>query len=98
MNTVKAGEVVQIGPFRVEFFHVSHSIPDGVGIGIQTPAGLVVHTSDYKFDQTPVDNKPSDFAKLAEFSRRGVMALLADFDQFGTSGLDALRAGGRCSF
>jgi ribonuclease J len=78
LNTVKAGEVVQIGPFRVEFFHVSHSIPDGVGVGIQTPAGLVVHTSDYKFDQTPVDNNPSDFAKLAEFSRRGVMALLAD--------------------
>jgi ribonuclease J len=78
LNTVQAGEVVQAGPFRIEFFHVSHSIPDGVGMGIQTPAGLVVHTGDYKFDQTPVDNWPSDFAKLAEFSRRGVLALLAD--------------------
>ncbi|HMD90012.1 MAG TPA: ribonuclease J [Anaerolineaceae bacterium] len=78
INTVQAGEVVQIGPFRVEFFHVCHSIPDSVGLGIQTPVGLVVHTGDYKFDHTPVDNWPTDFAKLAEFSHRGVLALLAD--------------------
>jgi ribonuclease J len=78
LQTVQAGGVVQVGHFRIEFFHMCHSIPDAVGIGIQTPAGLVVHTSDYKFDQTPVDNWPSDFAKLAEFSRRGVLALLAD--------------------
>ena len=78
LHTVQAGEVVQIGPFRVEFFHVSHSIPDAVGLGIQTPAGLVVHTGDYKFDHTPVDNKPTDLAKLAEMSQRGVLALLAD--------------------
>lgn len=75
---VNAGAVVKIGPFQVELFHVCHSIPDGVGLGIQTPAGLVVHSGDYKFDHTPVDNWPSDYAKLAEFSRRGVMALLAD--------------------
>lgn len=78
LHTVQAGEVVKIGPFQVEFFHVCHSIPDAVGLGIQTPAGLVVHTGDYKFDHTPVDNWPTDFAKLAEFSKRGVLALLAD--------------------
>jgi ribonuclease J len=78
LHTVKAGEMVQIGPFKVEFFHVCHSIPDGVGIGIETPAGLVVHSGDYKFDHTPVDNWPSDYAKLAEFSERGVLALLGD--------------------
>jgi ribonuclease J len=78
LQTVQAGGVIQAGPFRVEFFHVCHSIPDAVGLAIQTPAGLVVHTSDFKFDQTPVDNWPSDFAKLAEFSRRGVLALLSD--------------------
>ncbi len=78
LNTVQAGETVQVGPFQVEFFHVCHSIPDGVGLGIQTPAGLVVHTGDYKFDQTPVDNWPTDYARLAEFSQRGVLALLAD--------------------
>jgi ribonuclease J len=78
LNTVKAGETVGIGPFRVEFFHVCHSIPDSVGLGIHSPCGLIVHTGDYKFDQTPVDNWPTDFAKLAEFSQQGVLALLAD--------------------
>ncbi|NPV78523.1 MAG: ribonuclease J [Anaerolineae bacterium] len=78
LNTVQAGETVQVGPFQVEFFHVCHSIPDGVGLGIQTPAGLIVHTGDYKFDQTPVDNWPTDYARLADFSQRGVLALLAD--------------------
>ena len=78
LRPVKAGETVQIGPFKVEFFHVCHSIPDSVGLGITCPAGLVVHTGDYKFDQTPVDNWPTDFAKLTEFSARGVDLLLAD--------------------
>ncbi len=78
LRTVRAGESVQIGVFKVEFFHVCHSIPDGVGLGIETPAGLIVHSGDYKFDHTPVDNWPSDYAKLAEFSQRGVLALFAD--------------------
>ena len=78
LNTVHAGEQVQIGPFSVELFHVCHSIPDGVGLGITTPVGLVIHTGDFKFDHTPVDNWPTDYAKLADFSGRGVLALLAD--------------------
>jgi ribonuclease J len=78
LHTVRAGETLQVGPFQVETFHVCHSIPDAIGLGITTPAGLIVHTGDYKFDQTPVDNWPTDFAKLAEFSERGVTALLAD--------------------
>jgi ribonuclease J len=78
LNTVKAGGMERIGPFQVEFFHVCHSIPDGVGLGITTPAGLVVHTGDYKFDHTPVDSWPTDYAKLSEFQSRGVLALLAD--------------------
>ncbi|MBI9051709.1 MAG: ribonuclease J [Anaerolineaceae bacterium] len=78
LRTIQAGERAQIGPFQVEFFHMSHSIPDAVGLGIQTPAGLLVHSGDYKFDQTPVDGWTSDFAKLGEFSKRGVLALLAD--------------------
>ncbi len=78
LNTIRAGDTAQIGPFQVEFFHVCHSIPDGVGLGITTPAGLVIHTGDYKFDHTPVDNWPTDYAKLAEFAGRGVLALMAD--------------------
>ena len=78
IHTVQADDQVQIGPFRVEFFHVCHSIPDGVGLGITTPAGLVIHSGDYKFDHTPVDGWPTDYAKLGEFSGRGVLALLAD--------------------
>jgi ribonuclease J len=76
--TINAGDSTQIGPFEVEFFHVCHSIPDAVGLGITTPAGLIVHSGDYKFDHTPVDNWPTDFGKLAEFGARGVLALLAD--------------------
>ncbi|MFQ5616862.1 MAG: ribonuclease J [Anaerolineales bacterium] len=78
LKTVKAGQSIRVGPFGVEIFHVCHSIPDGVGLGITTPAGLVVHTGDYKFDHTPVDSWPTDYAKLSEFSARGVIALLAD--------------------
>src|SRR5512139_1625504 len=78
LKTVQAGDTVWIGPFQVEFFHMCHSIPDGVGLGITTNAGLVIHSGDYKFDHTPVDGWPTDYAKLAEMSNRGVLALLAD--------------------
>ncbi|MCC6500736.1 MAG: ribonuclease J [Anaerolineales bacterium] len=78
LTTVEAGGSVEIGPFKVEFFHVCHSIPDAVALGITTPAGLVVHMSDFKFDHTPVDGWPTDYAKLAEFARRGVDVLLSD--------------------
>lgn len=78
LNTVQAGQTIQLGPFKIEFFHISHSIPDAVGLGITTPAGLVVHTSDFKFDLSPVDGWPTDYAKLAEFSQRGVDLLLSD--------------------
>ena len=78
LNKVEAGDSIEIGPFKVEFFHVCHSIPDAAALGITTPAGLVVHMSDFKFDQTPVDGWPTDYAKLAEFSQRGVDVLLSD--------------------
>ncbi len=80
IHEVKAGERVRIGPFTVEFIHVTHSIPDAVALAISTPQGVVIHTGDYKFDQTPIDGKPTDFAALASYARRGrgVLALLAD--------------------
>lgn len=76
--TIQAGSTFDIGQFTIEPFHVTHSIPDCVGYGITTPVGLIVHTGDYKFDHTPVDGWPPDFAKLASFSQRGVLCLLAD--------------------
>ena len=78
MVTMQAGDTIRVNDFIIEPFHVTHSIPDGVGFGVTTPLGLLVHTSDYKFDHTPVDGWPPDFAKLAEFAGRGVMVLLAD--------------------
>ena len=78
LHTVKAGSSVNIGKFKVSFFHVCHSIPDSVGLGIETPAGLIVQSGDYKFDHTPEDNWPTDYAKLVEFSQKGVLALIAD--------------------
>lgn len=78
LHTYAPGDEIKIGPFTVEPYHVCHSIPDVVGLGITTPAGLIVHSGDFKFDHTPVDGWPSDYAKLAEFSGRGVLALLSD--------------------
>jgi ribonuclease J len=78
INSVPTDAVLNIGPFKVELFRMCHSIPDNVGMGLTTPAGLVVHSGDFKFDHTPVDGKKPDFAKLAEFAGRGVMALLSD--------------------
>ncbi len=69
---------IVLGPFRIEFFRAAHSIVDGVGLAIHTPAGLVVHTGDFKLDQTPVDQQPTDLARLAAYGQEGVLLLLAD--------------------
>ena len=78
LNTFIPGEALRVGPFTIEPYHVCHSIPDAVGLGITTPAGLIVHSGDFKFDHTPADGWPTDYAKLAEFGVRGVLALLSD--------------------
>ena len=78
VNVFEAGDILEVGPFKVESFHVCHSIPDCVGFGINTPYGLIVHSGDYKFDNSPVDGKKPDYARLADFSRRGVLLLMAD--------------------
>jgi ribonuclease J len=78
LRKLQADQKIQIGKFQVETFHVSHSIPDAIGLAITTGAGLVIHMSDFKLDQTPVDGWPTDYAKLAEFSQRGVELLLSD--------------------
>lgn len=78
LNTIKAGDTIHLGPFKIEFFHVCHSIPDSVGLGIETPEGLIVQSGDFKFDHTPVDSWPTDYSRLVEFSKKGVLALIAD--------------------
>ncbi|MBC8016671.1 MAG: ribonuclease J [Sporomusaceae bacterium] len=75
---VTAGDQVQIGIFTVGFIHVSHSIADSVALSIKTPIGTIVHTGDFKFDQTPVDGKVTDFHKFAELGDQGVLVMLAD--------------------
>ncbi|MFQ5459994.1 MAG: ribonuclease J, partial [Anaerolineae bacterium] len=76
--TIAPGDEVPIGPFTALPFRASHSIPDAVGYGIDTPLGLVVHTGEFKFDLTPVDARPTDLHRLAEFGSRGVLVLLSD--------------------
>jgi ribonuclease J len=78
IHTIAPGDQVQVGPFKVEAFHVCHSIPDSVGFAIDTPQGLVVHTGEYKFDYTPVHGRLTDYAALVEYGQRGVLALIAD--------------------
>jgi ribonuclease J len=71
-------DIVSIGVFSVEFVRVTHSIVDGVGLGITTPVGLVVHTGDFKLDPTPVDGQLMDFRRFAEYGERGTLLLLSD--------------------
>jgi ribonuclease J len=78
INTFNAGDTIKVGPFVVDSFHVNHSIPQCVGFGIHTPWGIVVHTGDYKFDHTPVDGMPADYARLASFQKQGALLLMAD--------------------
>lgn len=78
LHTFQAGDMIEVGPFTVESFHMTHSIPDCVGFAINTPYGLIVHTGDYKFDNTPVDGKKPDYARLASYSKRGVKLLMGD--------------------
>ncbi len=69
---------IRAGKFEVEFFHVNHSIPDSVGIVVNTPYGSIVHTSDFKFDQNPADDQPADLGRIAEIGKKGVVLGLSD--------------------
>ena len=72
------GPPLELGPFRVEFVRMAHSVPDAVGIAIETPAGRIFHTGDWKLDHTPIDGLRTDVGKLAELGNRGVDLLLGD--------------------
>jgi ribonuclease J len=72
------GPPISMGPFRIEFVRMAHSIPDAVAVAIETPGGRIVHTGDWKLDHTPVDGQKTDVGKLAELGNRGVDLLLGD--------------------
>ena len=78
LRTVAAREQVKVGPFEVEFLHVTHSIPESLALAIRTPVGVVIHTGDFKMDQTPVDGRLLDFQRLGAYGDEGVLALLSD--------------------
>ncbi|MHB8331202.1 MAG: ribonuclease J, partial [Candidatus Dormibacteria bacterium] len=78
LHEVQPGETVRVGAMTVEFVHMTHSVPGTCGLAIETPAGLVVHSGDFKLDQTPVGGAPPNLARLAELGRRGVRLLLSD--------------------
>ena len=78
LNTVKPGDVITLGCFKIEFIHVNHSIPDAVAVAITTPSGVIVQTGDFKIDTTPIDGEVIDLARFAELGKKGVLALLSD--------------------
>src|SRR5688572_1670944 len=78
LKTIKPRDTVSVGPFTVEFIRVTHSMPDCVALAITSPAGTIVHTGDFKIDQTPIDGEHFDLHRFAELGARGVLALFAD--------------------
>ncbi|MBU2662271.1 ribonuclease J [Actinoplanes bogorensis] len=76
--TVREGGIERLGPFECEFFAVNHSIPDALAVGVRTPAGLVLHTGDFKMDQVPLDGRITDLAGFARLGAEGVDLLLSD--------------------
>ncbi len=83
---------IELGPFRIEFVRMAHSIPDAVGLAIETAAGRVFHTGDWKLDHTPVDGLKTDVGRLAELGNRGVDLLLGDSTNAERAGLHPLGA------
>lgn len=78
MHTVKQGDKISLGKFKVEFIKSCHSIPDAVALAIHTPVGVIVHTGDFKIDYTPINDDTMDFGRLAELGNKGVLALMSD--------------------
>ena len=81
LTVLELGERVEAGPFEIEMIHMSHSIPDARAVALHTDLGTILVTGDYKFDQTPVDGRPADIARLAELGSRGRALPLRRLDQ-----------------
>ncbi len=78
LNVVRPRDIVRIGDLDIEFIRVSHSIPDALAIAVHTPLGIILHTGDFKLDQTPVDGQVVDFRKFAELGEKGVLVMASD--------------------
>jgi ribonuclease J len=78
INVLTKDDVLSLGNFKIRFFRTNHSIPDGMGLCITTPVGQIVYATDWKFDHTPVDGKPTEFDKIAKFGAEGVLLLMSD--------------------
>lgn len=78
LNVIGPDDTLQLGSFSLEFIHVAHSIPDTVAVAIHTPIGTIVHATDFKFDQTPVDGRLTEIPKLAALGEKGVLLLISD--------------------
>jgi ribonuclease J len=83
---IKPKQIVEVGPFKIEFIHVTHSIVSAVALAITTPIGVVIHTGDYKVDPTPTDNNLFDLHTLAQYGQRGVLLLMSDSTNADTPG------------
>jgi len=86
LRSMEVGESFKTEYFRIEFIGVSHSIVGGVGLGIRTPIGPIIHTGDFKFDQTPLYDRPVDFHRFAQYGAEGVLLLLSDSTNAGRKG------------
>src|SRR5450755_988747 len=78
LHKIKPKQIIEIGPFKIEFINVTHSIVSAVMLAITTPLGVIIHTGDFKVDPTPIDNELFDLHTLAEYGKRGVLLLLSD--------------------
>jgi len=78
IQIVKNGTKIDLGPFKIEFFKQNHNISDNFGLFVQSPVGNILHTSDFKFDQAPIYDKPTDFEKLKNFGKRNILLLMSD--------------------
>ena len=78
LQKIKAGDVTAFGPFQVEYIRVNHSIVDGVGLAVDTPEGIIIHSGDFRIDQTPLDGQLTDLDRFAHYAEQGVLALFSD--------------------
>ena len=87
LRCIAAGDIIEIGCFRIEFIKVSHSIAGAVALAITTPVGVIIHTGDFKVDYTPIDNEPIDMGSFARYGTKGVLALMMDSTNAESAGI-----------